>query len=73
MALTVFRCADVYIFNSGIWGNDEDFMDHPNNRRDIIKAISDAVMIGVCKTTTKGKNQDGSRKDYEVEFCRIAD
>jgi len=51
----------------------EDFMD-PNDRRDIVKAISDAGMISVYKTTTKSYTEkDGPRKDYEVDFCRIAD
>ena len=73
MTLTIFRCTDVFIFNSGIWADNVDFMD-PNDRRDIIKAISDAGMISVYKTTTKNSvEKDGSRADYEVEFCRIAD
>jgi len=50
----------------------EDFIS-PNDRRDIIKAISDAGMISVYKTTTKMKGEDGKLKDYEEEFCKIAD
>jgi len=39
-----------------------------------MKAISDAGMISVYKTTTKKRfEHDGSRKDYEVGFCSIAD
>merc|ERR1712157_10859 len=63
-----------FIFNQGLWGGLTEFM-KPEFRKALIEAIRDAGMISVYKTTTaqRFKTHPSPPRDYEVEFCNMAD
>ena len=67
---------NIFVFNEGIWVTDRAHGYYTNqaNQKRIIKAISDAGMTSVYKTTTKSKGQTGREVDeYETQFCELAD
>jgi|AntRauTorckE5430_2_1112549.scaffolds.fasta_scaffold03901_2 hypothetical protein len=66
---------NVFIFNQGLW-NDGGFKER-SLQKQVVKAIADAGMISVYKTTTKWKDDGEKRatkmRKYERQICQICD
>jgi len=65
---------NVFVFNQGLWNHD-DFL-NTTLQKEIIKAISDAGMVSVYKTTTRWSSSgaEGAVMDsYERQICDLAD
>jgi len=63
---------NAFIFNQGLWPHEE--FQTPLVYKEIVKAISNAGMISIYKTTTKWSNaNDSSIQNYERDICKLTD
>lgn len=61
-----------FIFNQGLWAHAT--FQEPSCYEDVIKAISDAGMISIYKTTTKWKDAKIAENElYERQICELTD
>lgn len=70
---------DYMVFNSGLWDNqpkhnEEVSFRNSTEREKIVKAMKEANIVSIYKTTTKVKGEtDPTMRDYEHEMCEIVD